>query len=171
MSRASTSSSRTWAEGCSRAISGSRAAAVALHGTVTDVVPVLHARPVNRASERIGLLLRRGDARTEADRAQHASSVGEYPAGLAPCGGVKDLAGELCGPFEPLDGITFASALGIARGRHHDAECRARVPLGTRAVEAAIERRLAERREIGLEPHHDGLRLGISQAAIELEHV
>src|SRR5215472_18527465 len=102
MSRASTSSSRTWGEGCSRAISGSRAAALALHGTVTDVVPVLHARPVNRAGERIGLVLRCGDARTQAYRAQHASSAGEHAAGLAPGAGMKDLAGELCGAFEPL---------------------------------------------------------------------
>src|SRR5215472_1622952 len=156
MSRASTSSSMTWGEGCSKVISGSRAAALALHGTVTDVVPVLHARPMNRAGERIGLILRCSDARTQANRAQHTSSAGEHAAGVAPRAGVKDLAGELRGAFEPLDDVATAHALGIARGRHHHAERGARVPLGTRPVEAPVERSLAQRGEVGLEAHHDG---------------
>src|ERR1700739_242983 len=171
MSGASTSSSMTWAERCSKAISGSRAAALALHGAVTDVATVVDPGPTHAAGERVGFTLRCGDARTQADRAQHTPPVGEHAAALEPRAGVKDLAGEPRGPLEAVDDVALAHALGIARGCHHDAERRARVPPGAHPVEALIERCLAERGEIGFEAHHDGLRLGISQPAVELEHV
>src|SRR5215469_17734505 len=107
MSCASTSSSMTWGEGCSKAINGSRAAALAMHGAVTDVAAVVDPGPAHAAGERVGLTLRCGDARPQADRAQHTSPAGEHPAGLAPRAGVEDLAGELRGPFEPLDDVAL----------------------------------------------------------------
>src|SRR5215470_8511240 len=155
MSAAPTSSSMTWGAGCSKPISRSPAAALALRRTVTDVAAVVDPGPMHAAGERVGLTLRGGDARTQADRAQHPSTVGEYPAGLAPGTGMEDLPGELCRPFESLDDVALAHALRIARRRHDDAECRAPVPLGARPVEAPGERRLAQRGEIGVEAHQD----------------
>src|SRR5690242_20306827 len=168
MSAASTPSSMTWGERCSKGISAS---ALALEGAVTDVPAVVRSRPMHGVGERVGRAPRGGDARAQADGAQYAPPVGEHPAGVEPGAGVEDLAGQLRGALEPLDGVPLSYALGVARGRHHDAERRTRIPPRALAVEALLERGLAQRGEIGLEAHHDRLRLGIPQPAVELEHV
>src|SRR6202790_5012346 len=54
-------------------------------------------------------------------------------------------------------------ALTVRRGRG------AAIPVGVDSIERAFDRVFQEVDQIGLEPHHDRLRLGVSQPAVELE--
>src|SRR5207248_9880308 len=100
------------------AVRGSRLfEALALHGTVTDVAPVLHPGPANRIGERIGRPLRLADARAERRRGEDAAAVSEHPARFEPRARVKDLARQLRGALEALDHIALAYAHGTEIGR------------------------------------------------------
>ena len=71
---------------------------------------------------------------------------------------------------QPGDDVTLARAFGIAgRGQHH-AEREAAVPLGLGLVELAGDRGLDQVGEVGLQTHHDRLRLGVAHAAVEFDH-
>jgi predicted metal-binding membrane protein len=115
----------------------------ACNGAIADVAAVLHQVPVNRVHEVVRLSLRGGDGIAQTDRAEYAPAGGDdlraFPAGA----GVKDFSGQPCRGIETADRITLTVTVGVAAGRHHDAERRARVPAGTGSVQRAGERRLA----------------------------
>ena len=73
-------------------------------------------------------------------------------------------------PGKAVDLVALARRVGIAVGRHHDAERGAAIPLGLDLAERAVDGMVDEREEVALEAHEDRLRLGITEAAVELHH-
>ena len=78
---------------------------------------------------------------------------------------------DLVNSFEAVDDIAPVELVGIAAGGHDHAERGARIPARLEAVQAAIDRRLAQLDEIALQAHEDGLRFGIAQSAIEFQYI
>src|ERR1700733_11174215 len=119
------------------------AAAFALDGAIADVMAVLHRIPADRVRELVRLSLRGGDGVAQANRAEYAAAGGHDLRAFGAGAGVKYFSGQPCGGIETADRITLTVAVGIAAGRHHDAERRARVPAGRGSIESAGERGLA----------------------------
>src|ERR1700681_3400779 len=80
---------------------------LALHRAIADVAPVLHTGPVDRVRQRIGFTLRLADARTEPNRTQHATAVGQHFSGLEPGAGVEDLARQAGGAPPARPGVAL----------------------------------------------------------------
>ena len=78
------------------------------HGTMTDIAPVVQARPVDAVGERISGTLRGGDASPETHGTEHPATVGEHLARFEPRARMEDLSGQPCGALEPLDDIPAA---------------------------------------------------------------
>ncbi|OPZ01834.1 MAG: hypothetical protein BWZ09_02637 [Alphaproteobacteria bacterium ADurb.BinA305] len=76
----------------------------------------------------------------------------------------------LLGGGQPGDDVALARALRVACSGEHDAEREAAVPLGLGLVELAGDGGFDQIGEIGLQTHHDRLRLGIAHATVELDH-
>ena len=53
-------------------------------GTMTDVTPVLHARPVDGVSERVSSALRGGDAGPQTHGTEHPAAVRQHLAQFEP---------------------------------------------------------------------------------------
>src|SRR5690606_31082907 len=122
--------------------------------SVADITAVLHSLEAYRLAEGISGLLSLAYRSAQADGAQHPPAVRDDVAVDELRAGVKDLSREACRVLETANDVAFAHGLGIAgRGEH------------------AVERGVAQYREIRYETRQDGLRLGIAEAAIELEHV
>src|SRR5262249_46448192 len=102
---------------------------------MTDIVPVVHARPVDAVGECVGGALRSGDAGPEAHATEPRATVGQPLARFAPRPGMEDLPGQPCGAVESLDDTPSAHALGIAGGGHDDSERDTRIPLCVGRVE------------------------------------
>src|SRR5690606_21896094 len=105
---------------------------------------------------------------------EHASARRHDAAGRASRAGVVDL--DVAGRdrlrlLEPDDGEALLIALGISAGCADDADGGARIPLEGEAGETTWrEASLEEREDVGLHAQEDGLRLGISEAHVELEN-
>src|SRR5512138_80462 len=139
--------------------------------SVADITAVLHSLEAYRLAEGISGLLSLAYRSAQADGAQHPPAVRDDVAVDELRAGVKDLSREACRVLETANDVAFAHGLGIAGRGEHDAERGACIPACFHRIQLAVERGVAQYREIRYETRQDGLRLGIAEAAIELEHV
>src|SRR5882724_7716883 len=168
MRRAARGGARDRGDSASRPRSSARSALVR-NGAVADVAAILHQVPVNRVHELVRLSLRGGDGAAQADRAEYPPAGGDDLRAFAAGAGVEHFSGQPCGGIETADRISLTVGVGVAAGRHYDAERRARVPTSGGGVQRTGERRLAQVDQIALQAHQNGLSLRIAESAIELE--
>mmetsp|Transcript_5856 Transcript_5856/g.23004 ORF Transcript_5856/g.23004 Transcript_5856/m.23004 type:complete len:376 (+) Transcript_5856:1309-2436(+) len=70
---------------------------------------------------------------------------------------------------QAADRIALAGRQRVTLGREHDAQRDAAVPLRLDLVQRAVGRVHQQLEEVALEPHHDGLGLGVAHAGVELD--
>src|SRR5207237_2910588 len=135
---------------------------------MADIAAILHTvevyathRGVRRALRLSQGLAKRGDAKNASTRSHDALAV---PRGR----GVENLA-VVGSDLEPRNRRALAWRIGISCRRQHNAQRGAAIPIGVDSIERAFDRVFQEVDQIGLEPHHDRLRLRVSQPAVELE--
>src|SRR6202163_2661234 len=135
---------------------------------VADIAAILHTvevyathRGVRGALRLSQGLAQRGDAENASTRSDDALAV---PRGR----GVENLA-VVASDLESRNRGALAWRIRIPRRRQHYAQCGAAIPVGVDSIEGAFDRVFQEVDQIGLEPHHNRLRLGVSQPAVELE--
>src|SRR5688572_32450457 len=138
----------------------------------TDVAPSGLAAPVHAVVGAVGPLAGLVPVRAEGRGAQHAPTVRQHLAVVALRAALEhDHVLHLAGLAEALDDVTLLVRVRVALGRRHDADAGARVPLGRRLLLQLAARDGQEvGHEVGAHAPHDALRLGIAEAAVELEH-
>ena len=139
---------------------------------MTDVTAVLHSVPAEGGDEVIGFALRCAEPSRRARlRTAAASAVRDHVVAAHRGAGVEHFARPLCCGVEAVDHVAFAHRFRIAGRRQHDADSCARIPVDLGARQAALERSLAERRDVRAHPRQDRLRFRVAETAVELEHL
>src|ERR1700730_79040 len=135
---------------------------------VADIAAILHTVEVYATHRGVHGALRLSQGFAQRGDAENASTRSHDALTVLGGGGVENLAVVASG-FEPRNRGALAWRIRIPRRRQHYAQPGAAIPAGADSIERALARVLQEVDQIGLEPHHDRLRLGVPQPAVELE--
>ena len=129
-------------------------------------------RPVDQVDRTVGAVTGLLDRRRHGRDVQHAPAIGQHAlaVGAELRAGMENLhALYLAGGIEAADLGALLVGIGIAVGGHDHRQRAVVGPAQVEVLQPAVGAGDQRRHEIGLEPHHHHLALGIAEAAVVLE--
>src|SRR5271157_4391709 len=136
-----------------------------------DVFAIVHAIEADLHDRVISPLHRVGQVFSPRGHTQHAPARGVVRAVAAVRPGMENLHPVHAVRFvNAADDLTRLERAGISAGRHDHAHGWLGRPAEIAIADAALDRRFNGLDQVALHAHHDGLRLRITEAAVEFQH-